>query len=92
MITMLGTWLLSLAGVQMPGMMSGGPLGIGIGLVSAGLAASNLLMDFDMIRQVARQRMPKWFEYYSAFSLLVTLVWMWTSMLRLLSMMGGRDD
>ena len=81
----------SLAGVHVPGIMSGGPVGIAVGLVSAGLAAANLLLDFDMIRSVARQRMPKWFEFYSAFSLLVTLVWMWSSILRLLGLMGGRD-
>ena len=60
MITMLGTWLLSLAGVHVPGLMSGGPVGMAVGLVSAGLAAANLLLDFDMIRQVARSKMPKW--------------------------------
>jgi len=94
MITMLGTWLLSLVGIQIPGILSGGPIGIAVGLVSAGLAAANLLMDFDMIRSVARSKMPKWFEFYSAFSLLVTLIWMWSSILRLLGIMGGggRDD
>jgi len=60
--------------------------------VSAGLAAANLLLDFDMIRDVSRSRMPKWFEFYSAFSLMVTLIWMWTSILRLLGLMQGNDD
>jgi uncharacterized YccA/Bax inhibitor family protein len=92
MITLLGSWLLSLLGVNIPGIMSGGPIGIVIGLVSAGLAASNLLLDFDMIRQTARDGMPKWFEFYSAFSLMVTLIWMWTSILRLLGLIGGRDN
>lgn len=36
--------------------------------------------------------MERRFEYYSAFSLMVTLVWMWTSVLRLLSLLSGRDD
>ena len=59
MITMLVTWLLSMVGVHIPGLMSGGPVGIVVGLFSAGLAAANLLLDFDMIRQVARSKMPK---------------------------------
>lgn len=66
--------------------------GIGISLVACGLAAANLLLDFDMIRQTARQRMPKWFEWYSGFSLMVTLVWFYTEALRLLSMFAGRRD
>lgn len=92
MLTLLASFALSLVGVQLPGIFSGGPLGIGIGLVSAGLAASNLLIDFDSIRQMSRQRMPKWFESYAAFSLMVTLVWMFTSVLRLLGMLGGERD
>uniref|UniRef100_A0A7S3QM40 Bax inhibitor-1/YccA family protein n=2 Tax=Dunaliella tertiolecta TaxID=3047 RepID=A0A7S3QM40_DUNTE len=87
-------WLLSLLGVNLPvGFLSGGVVGMGITLVATALAAANLLLDFDMIKQTARQRMPKWFESYAAFSLMVTLVWFYTQALRLLSMFaGGRDD
>eukprot|EP00195_Chlamydomonas_chlamydogama_P014549 CAMPEP_0202897070 /NCGR_PEP_ID=MMETSP1392-20130828/5927_1 /ASSEMBLY_ACC=CAM_ASM_000868 /TAXON_ID=225041 /ORGANISM="Chlamydomonas chlamydogama, Strain SAG 11-48b" /LENGTH=245 /DNA_ID=CAMNT_0049582623 /DNA_START=286 /DNA_END=1023 /DNA_ORIENTATION=- len=92
MFAMLGSWLMSLMGVQLPGLAAAGPVGIVICLVSAGLAAANLLLDFDMIRSVARSRMPKWFEWYAGFSLMVTLVWMWTEILRLLGIMGRRDD
>ncbi len=60
MMTLMASWLLSLVGIQIPGIMSGGPIGIVIGLASAGLASANLLLDFDMIRRVARDRMPKW--------------------------------
>ncbi|KAG2484735.1 hypothetical protein HYH03_016482 [Edaphochlamys debaryana] len=93
MITMLFTFVLSLCGVRLPGLLSAGPIGIGVGLVAAGLAAANLLLDFDMIRSAARQRLPKWFEWYGAFSLMLTLVWMYTTIVRLLTMFaGGRDD
>jgi len=94
MFAILGSWLLSLAGVQMPGLMSGGVVGIGISLVAAALAAANLLLDFDMIKSAARSRMPKWFEWYAGFSLMVTLVWFYTEALKLLSMFAGgrRDD
>ncbi|KXZ46709.1 hypothetical protein GPECTOR_41g673 [Gonium pectorale] len=90
---MLLTWVLSMFGVKLPGLFSAGPVGIGLGLLAAGLAAANLLLDFDMIRSAARARMPKWFEWYSGFSLMMTLVWMYTEVLRLLMMFArGRDD
>jgi uncharacterized YccA/Bax inhibitor family protein len=86
------SFLLSFVGISLP-FLSGGPIGIGVGLVSAGLASANLLVDFDMIRSVQRQRVPQWFEWYASFSLMVTLVWMFTSILRLLGLMSGsRDD
>ncbi len=47
--------------------------------------------DVVSCRQCARQRMPKWFEWYSAFSLMVTLVWFFTEALRLLRMLAGGD-
>ncbi len=52
MFVILGSWLLSLLGVQVPGLFSAGPIGIGLSLVAAALAASNLLLDFDMVRRV----------------------------------------
>lgn len=93
MIVMGLSFLLSFLGISLPGggLLGGGPIGICVGLVSAGLAASNLLVDFDLIRSCQRQRMPKWFEWYAAFSLMVTLVWMFTSILRLLGLMSNRE-
>eukprot|EP00798_Chlamydomonas_sp_ICE-L_P028160 gene28160-31260_t len=92
MFAILGMWIMSMFGVQMPGLMSSGPIGMGLCLLSSGLAASNLLLDFDMIRNTANQNMPKWFEWYSSFSLMVTLVWCYMALLRLLSMFAGRSD
>ena len=66
---------------------------MGLGLVSAGLAAANLLLDMDFINRCSYQRLPKWMEWYSAQSLMLTLVWMYTEILRvLMAVMGmGRD-
>ena len=93
LIVMALSFLLTFLGVSVPGggLLSGGPIGIVVGLISAGLASANLLVDFDLIRSCQRQRMPKWFEWYASFSLLVTLVWMFTSILRLLGLMAGSD-
>lgn len=94
LVTMLLTWLLRMVGVQLPSLMAAGPIGIGVGLLAAGLASANLLLDFDMIKSASRAGVPKWFEWYGAFSLMLTLVWMYTEVVRLLMMFAGvrRDD
>ncbi|KAK3270550.1 hypothetical protein CYMTET_21055 [Cymbomonas tetramitiformis] len=86
---LLGTYLLRFFGVVVP--LSTGPTGLAFCAVSLGLAAANLLTDFDFIERVSRQRMPKYMEWYSGFSLMVTLVWMYTTILRLLGMMRSSD-
>lgn len=93
MMLILFTWLFSLCGLQLPSLFSAGPVGIAASLLAVGLASSSLLLDFDMIRSASYQRLPKWFEWYGGFSLMVTTVWMYTEILRLLSMFArGRDD
>ena len=61
-----------------------GGLGVGISLFIVGLAAFNLLLDFDMIEQGAAAGAPKSMEWYGAFGLIVTLVWLYLEVLRLL--------
>eukprot|EP00191_Tetraselmis_sp_GSL018_P006176 CAMPEP_0177598624 /NCGR_PEP_ID=MMETSP0419_2-20121207/12475_1 /TAXON_ID=582737 /ORGANISM="Tetraselmis sp., Strain GSL018" /LENGTH=310 /DNA_ID=CAMNT_0019091135 /DNA_START=152 /DNA_END=1084 /DNA_ORIENTATION=+ len=90
-IGIMAMTLLRMFGVAIPGIASG-PLGIGIAVVSVGLAASNLLIDFDTIQMTALQGAPKWMEWYCGFSLLVTLVWMYTSILRLLQALAGGEE
>ena len=58
---------------------------IGISLVVIGVAAFNLLLDFDFIERGSDAGAPKAMEWYGAFGLLVTLVWLYISILRLLS-------
>jgi len=66
--------------------------GIGFSLFVVGLASVNLLLDFDMIEQGARNGAPKYMEWYGAFGLLVTLVWLYLEILRLLQKLNGRDN
>ena len=67
-----------------------GPLGIGISLIAVGLAAFNLLLDFDFIETGARSDAPKYMEWYGAFGLMVTLVWLYLELLRLLRLFSDR--
>lgn len=66
------------------------PLGIGFSVVVVCLAALNLLLDFDMIEKGAEAKAPKYMEWYGAFGLLVTLVWLYLEILRLLSKLKDR--
>ena len=66
-------------------------LSIGISLFVVAIAALNLIMDFDMIEQGAEMGAPKFMEWYGAFGLLVTMVWLYLEILRLLSKLGSRD-
>lgn len=61
------------------------PLGIGFSILVVGLAAMNLLLNFDTIEKGVELRAAKYMEWYSAFGLLVTLVWLYLEILRLLS-------
>ncbi|HEX4066644.1 MAG TPA: Bax inhibitor-1/YccA family protein [Acidobacteriaceae bacterium] len=68
-----------------------GPLGIGISLVIVCVAALNLVLDFDFIESGVAAGAPKYMEWYGAFGLMVTLVWLYLEMLRLLSKLRSRD-
>lgn len=92
-VAVAATFLLSLVGVRLPSAFASGPVAAGIALVSAGLAASNLLLDFDFARQAARSKsVDRRLEWYFAQSTLFTLVWMYTSVLRLMMLLGGVRD
>lgn len=80
----LASWILSFFGVQMGFLHDSGPLGIGISLFVIAVAAFNLLLDFDMVEQYAG-RMEKYMEWYCGFAVLVTLVWLYMEILRLLA-------
>ena len=69
----------------------GGLLGIGFSLVVVTVAALNLVMDFDFIENGVEYGAPKYMEWYAAFGLLVTLVWLYLEMLRLLSKLQSRN-
>jgi uncharacterized YccA/Bax inhibitor family protein len=84
------TMLLSLFGVRMPLVFSASPLGIGFSLFVVGLAAFNLLLDFDFIEKAAYAGAPKYMEWYGAFGLMVTLIWLYLEILRLLAKLSDR--
>ena len=71
--------------IQIPFIHESGALGIGFSLLVVGLAALNLVLDFDMIERATEQGAPKYMEWYCAFALMVTLVWLYMELLRLLS-------
>ena len=76
---------LGMFGIQIPLLHSNGPMGIGFSLIVTVLAALNLLLDFDFIEKGAEKGLPKYMEWYGAFGLIVTLVWLYLEILRLLS-------
>lgn len=82
--------VLRLFGIDIPFIHEGSMLGIGFSLFVVGLAALNLILDFDMIEQGANRQAPKYMEWYCAFGLLVTIVWLYLEVLRLLSKFAGR--
>ena len=82
--------VLGLFGVDMPFLHDTGPVGIIISLVIVGVAALNLALDFDFIERGVQGGAPKHMEWYAAFGLLVTLVWLYLELLRLLSKLQSR--
>jgi len=79
------SWILSMFGVQSHIMTSSGGIGIVISLVVVVVAALNLVLDFDFMDKGSQAGLPKYMEWYAAFGLMVTLVWLYLEMLRLLS-------
>jgi uncharacterized YccA/Bax inhibitor family protein len=84
------TFALRMFGVDVGFMHSAGPLGIGISMVVVVIAALNLVLDFDFIEEGSKKGAPKYMEWYGAFGLLVTLVWLYLEILRLLSKLNSR--
>lgn len=82
---------LSFFGVSVPMVFGSGPVGILFSLFVVGLASFNLLLDFDAIERMVRRGAPSSMEWYGAFSLLVTLVWLYLEVLRLLAKLQSRD-
>ena len=91
MVVYLLTWVLGMFGVAIPFIHSNGLVGIGFSLFVVVIAALNLVLDFDFIENAAAHGAPKYMEWYGAFGLLVTLVWLYLEILRLLSKMASRD-
>lgn len=77
-------------GIHIPYIHESGLIGIGFSLFVVVIAALNLVLDFDFIENGAEQGAPKFMEWYAAFGLLVTLVWLYIEILRLLAKLNNR--
>lgn len=77
--------------VQFLAINGAGPIGIGFSVVVVIIAALNLVLDFDLIETGARMGAPKYMEWYGAFGLMVTLIWLYFEILRLLSKLRSRQ-
>jgi uncharacterized YccA/Bax inhibitor family protein len=86
----LVAFALSFWDIRIPFLHQGSLLGIGFSLFVIVIAALNLVLDFDFIEQGAEHGAPKYMEWYGAFGLMVTLIWLYLEILRLLSKLRSR--
>lgn len=75
---------------SIPAIFGAGGIGIGFSLVVVAIAALNLIIDFDFIEKGSQMMLPKDYEWYGAFGLMVTLVWLYIEILRLLAKLRDR--
>lgn len=92
MLFYLATFVLSFFGIRVPYIHESGLIGIGFSAFVVIIAALNLVLDFDFIERGVQGGAPKHMEWYAAFGLLVTLVWLYIEILRLLAKIMGRRD
>jgi uncharacterized YccA/Bax inhibitor family protein len=85
------SFIMSMFGVPIGFIHDGGIFSIVISLVIIGVAALNLTLDFDFIEKGAAQGAPKYMEWYGAFGLMVTLIWLYIEFLRLLAKLRSRN-
>ena len=85
MILYLISWIGSFVGFEIPYLHEGGTIGIGITVVIIGIAALNLLLDFDNFEKGEQAGAPKYMEWYFGMGLLFTLVWLYVEFLRLIA-------
>jgi uncharacterized YccA/Bax inhibitor family protein len=76
--------------VQIPGIFGSGPIGILFSLGVVVIAALNLILDFSFVEEGAAHGAPKYMEWYSAFGLMVTLIWLYLEIVRLLGKLNSR--
>jgi uncharacterized YccA/Bax inhibitor family protein len=87
----MATMIMGFFGVRFPSVFGAGVLGIGISVFVVIVAALNLILDFDLIERGAQAGAPKYMEWYGAFALMVTLIWLYLEILRLLSKFRSRN-
>jgi len=83
-------FILGFFGIHFTSVNGSGPIGIGFSVIVVIVASLNLVLDFDFIERGAQARAPKYMEWYGAFGLMVTLIWLYFEMLRLLGKLRDR--
>jgi len=86
----LAQFILGFFGIHFTAVNGSGPIGIGFSVLVVIIASLNLVLDFDFIERGAQAGAPKYMEWYGAFGLMVTLIWLYFEMLRLLSKLRDR--
>ena len=86
------SWILGMFGVTVPVIHSNSNMGILFSIGVVVIAALNLVLDFDFIEEGAEKGAPKYMEWYGAFGLLVTLIWLYLEILRLLAKLSSRRN
>lgn len=87
----MASMILGFFGVHMSFVSGGGSMGILFSLAVVVIAALNLVLDFDLIEQGAAGGAPKYMEWFGAFALMVTLIWLYIEILRLLARLRSRE-
>ncbi len=83
-------WIGSLFGADFYFWDNPSPLGIGVSVLICGIAAFNLLLDFDFIERASKEGYPSYMEWYAAYGLTVTIIWLYINVLRLLALLNQR--
>jgi uncharacterized YccA/Bax inhibitor family protein len=91
MLLYIAEMILGFFGVHFSSINGNGMIGIGFSVVVVTIAALNLVLDFDFIESGVRAQAPKYMEWYGAFGLMVTLVWLYIEILNLLAKVRSRD-
>lgn len=93
-LSIAGIYLIDFIGhffnFAIPAINTASPIGIGFSFVVVAIAALNLILDFDFIEKGANAMLPKDYEWFGAFGLMVTLVWLYLEILRLLAKLQSR--
>lgn len=87
----MASFVMGFFGVHFSMIHDNGLMGIGFSLFVVVVAALNLVLDFDFIERSSQSGAPKYMEWYAAFGLMVTLIWLYLEILRLLIKLRGRD-
>jgi len=87
----VASFVLSFFGIQVPFLHEASIAGIGISLLIIGVAAMNLLLDFDNFEKGEQYQAPAYMEWFSAMGLLITLIWLYVEILRLLALLSSSD-